>query len=655
MTGSPAALVEESVSSSSRKDPQLSTHSSAQSPHIRHRNNSATSSQMAWDVPPMVASPNDGSSNHWKIRSYQLCTPQRIATVLLLSDVNEDDDDNNNNDNMESLLQVESSDDETLDEDLEMTNRLDEPGHNMPSSYPSTACSSLCPPLLWNSDRMIVVLITGEIRVYRLTITNEETTSSLEATISIPISTLTLPSDATIVTMIPLDTNSIVLLSVEGHVYQIKVDGLELEHSWNTGSCGGTSMTFDKMEGLLLIGYSTGPIECYQWNQERRHVKRKPICIWKGWVEDWYSVQSLEILSCPECIEPSSKGLSEDPTPTSGTKDDDDSLNNRDLVETNVPLLLLVTLQTSIGDDPPVVHALDLRAILSHVASTRSSTRQDASEPLLLASFRLLADPAMDIMEPSITSLPPPHKLPSGLIPSHGTNQILSLSGKCGVALSNGTVAIVSPGWGVRNDTDQLLLSYPSIGMGKILWNQTEYLVCCLRAGTCYLIPTSSQSSEISVMFYPHDIDADTTQVYVQAFTAGSLRQPSNGRVELPVFVYVFPGGVIEVYTCQILSSNEPVPSIQDQIVEELIQKGCLEMIFQVLEQDLGENNALWNNAKQEWQSFGKDKDKPKTFTLNDLMDCPALHRLMLHMASTDMVEVLDVDTTIVLTDRPCP
>lgn len=609
---------------------------------------------MAWDVPPIVASPSGsssssstsgsgsgfgGSSSNWKTRSCKLLTPQRIATVLLLSHGQEEDQPS-------EKVEGDCSDEESQEESLLPTtatattttttttmNRFEESGNFSspdPAHTVASTTTSSCPPLLWNQDRIIVALITGEIRVYSL-MTNSEQIFSSPVTISTPLSTLTLSSDATIVTMLQIDSNSILVLSVEGHVYQIRVDGLELEHSWNTGSCGGTSMAWDT-EGYLVIGYTTGHIECYQFDLSRRQGSRKPTCLWKGWVEEWYSVESLEILRSPSSAEPSASMES-----NQDLKEETQISQSR-----SMDPILIVTLQCPVGEEnePPVFHALDMRAILFHVTRStpsRSSSVQDSSEHLLLSAFRLLPDPAMGILDPSMAKLPPPQKLYPSLIPSLGTNQTISLSGKCGVALSNGTVAILSPGWGIQNDSDQLLLSYPAVGMGTMTWNQTEYLVCCLRAGTSYLIPTSGNSSEIPVVLYPHDTDADTTHVYVQAFTAGLLRQSGTEKGSgLPVLVYMFPGGVIEIYCCHLLSSMAYLPSIEDQVLEEMIQQGCLDLVYQLLGQDLvvvEETNEIWRNAKHEWQQF-TTHDIPKS--LDDLQNVPALRKLLLHLASTN-------------------
>jgi hypothetical protein len=82
----------------------------------------------------------------------------------------------------------------------------------------------------------------------------------------------------------------------------------------------------------------------------------------------------------------------------------------------------------------------------------------------------------------------------------------------CGVTLPDGTVALLSVNgvgtsggkgggidddnrgneyvsWGILKDEHQLLLSYPAIGCGCVYYQDQSHFVCCLRGGTCYVIP----------------------------------------------------------------------------------------------------------------------------------------------------------------------
>jgi hypothetical protein len=149
-------------------------------------------------------------------------------------------------------------------------------------------------------------------------------------------------------------------------------------------------------------------------------------------------------------------------------------------------------------------------------------------------------------------------------IPSHDSDATCPLTESCGVTLSDFTVAIVtaveeedsSLSWGIVQDEHQLLLSYPSIGCGSVEYENQEHFVCCLRGGTTYLIPSGKEElgydSSVTVFFYPHDVDSDSTSRFVQGFTAGNLlvRQGDQTLERMPVLVFCWAGGIIDVYVC---------------------------------------------------------------------------------------------------------
>lgn len=834
---------------------RLSSSSLIRPNHVSHHNFVSQQHSMAWDLAPIVASPDSTATtlvfqNHtanthpgpyWKARSCRQQTPQHISSILLLSSLEtttdrkldtsstiiKEDQPQDNASSSSRIASVQESDcDETMDEESvtvptsggEDTSTMagDASITTAPTSNTSMAAAAAaaanatssvdlssttncsCPPILWNQEYLLVALTNGEIRLYGNLLARPEsslaTTTTLDPsaistaappapapprTIHTPLASLALNSDATLVQLLVLpttdDSTAIFLaLSVEGHVHQFRfwravepaADGgedlgtsyhLELEHSWNTGSCGPTCMVVASLPQLLeatpsqqqkakasskqtseelylWIGYTSSVLECWKLvivpsktkmalttnesslsssssspatapSQLRRRPTRprrsKPDCLWKGYVEEPYSIQSLQIL------------LQQSPVLSGSTltrqQDEADSINQNESVTisssptvsdraaepsgTTLAPIMVVTLQTPIGEDEsPIFQALDLTAIHRQASKTQPrhmrNDDDDDAVTLALGPFRLLPDPAMSLIESSSLSssgrvsstilLPPeastqqpegstpqdaasymqhqvPTKLNSTLIPSRGTNGSIALGfknhSKCGVALSNGTVAILSPGWGVASDADQLLFSYPVIGMGRIVVdhedNKKEYLVCCLRAGTCYLIPiaptTSTESPEIVVdddivcVSYPHDIDADTTNLYVQEFTAGMLQNDNNKNKVLGVLVYVWPGGVVDIYSIELLLHQAvPVapPSQEDQLLQELIQQGCLNMTLKSLDGQYPvefEYRELWDASKKE---LSDEKDVPKS--MEDLKGFPALQALLLKVATVE-------------------
>jgi len=181
-----------------------------------------------------------------------------------------------------------------------------------------------------------------------------------------------------------------------------------------------------------------------------------------------------------------------------------------------------------------------------------------------------------------------------------------------------------------------MLLSYPSIGLGKIEMTQDRnhkastrnenYLVCCLRGATAYLVPLGSSntdphlqlpcSTSLRVIYYPHDIDTVATPVQqVQGFTAGNLvhRHGIAGTAtqqSTPVLVYAWPGGLIDLYSCQLRKK----PACPRSIYSTLIENGSAEMLRSLLfsfptREELRENGPVWQAAFDEVSAHAKSSD----------------------------------------------
>jgi hypothetical protein len=175
-------------------------------------------------------------------------------------------------------------------------------------------------------------------------------------------------------------------------------------------------------------------------------------------------------------------------------------------------------------------------------------------------------------------------------------------SGVC-IALPDGTIAFLSSNptmvdaVGIVEENHQILMSYPTVGCGVVTISDdrtaigvtTSYLACCLRGGTCYLlpiVPSSSSSSSsgtttnsetsivqqetddatnnhpsISTFQFPHDVASDLPYTYVRGFTAGNLQLLRNvdshgSQLLHPVLVFAWPGGVVDVYVCGLLPTT---------------------------------------------------------------------------------------------------
>jgi len=238
-------------------------------------------------------------------------------------------------------------------------------------------------------------------------------------------------------------------------------------------------------------------------------------------------------------------------------------------------------------------------------------------------------------------------------IPSAGTDCILpiissssssSKSVACGLA--DGTVCILSASvsskgemsWGIKNDTDQMLLTYPCIGLGKVSMacpfgskqncDAAEHLVCCLRGATSYLLPLHDTDEReehegARVISYPHDLDTVTYPVQqVQGFTAGNLvhRNVIGEDAHLSstaVMVYAWPGGLIDVHSCRLIQ-KDPCP--RTTILSGLVDNDSVKMLHAFLD-SFGAREEL-NDRGHAWQAAF---DEIKAFTVSRTAKNPAL------------------------------
>jgi len=262
-------------------------------------------------------------------------------------------------------------------------------------------------------------------------------------------------------------------------------------------------------------------------------------------------------------------------------------------------------------------------------------------------------------------------------IPSAGTNHVfqldqnrnrngsgtLDMRASCAVALADGTLGIIHAqtfedgdvSWGIERDEDQLFLSYPCVGMGQIQMREQkdgkdalqDYVVFCLRGATTYLLPLTSVPIEASVgitdaeldpsprpcptrvIFFPNDIDADPSAIHrVQGFTAGNLSWgqglPTEGTTpsfQIPVMVYAWPGGLIDIYSCQ-LQKLTPVPT---SVLKSLVENGSAKILYDILSssvkfpEDLRHRGPQWEAAFQEIQAEEDDDIHlvPETLSLS--------------------------------------
>ena len=363
----------------------------------------------------------------------------------------------------------------------------------------------------------------------------------------------------------------------------------------------------------------------------------------------------------------------------------------------NDDFLLVVTLQPARMSPSnehhgtaSMIEVLDLESIVSKQGAERKGgSSNNGEEALCLYQYSQLPEPGMELID--IDTLPSSDfagKLPKRVrvLPSHGNDISFPLKDDLvGVALSDGTLAFLSSvscrdntgeeskpssavagspsSWGVAKDWYQLLLSYPAIGYGIVNYNGIECWVCCLRGGTCYLVPIPKEgtgaktlhdedSSEIFVFSYPLDIESDTPTSpppYVQGFAAGSLSVASAGGNDdfVPVLVYALAGGVIDIYGCNLIY-HETEGSISEEEEEEeddessslvaikemITDKQCVEMIRTLLTA-MTEDSQHWSQTLDRcYNALMMSVEEPVTIGQVQSNEFEPFKRLLLKLAS---------------------
>ena len=137
--------------------------------------------------------------------------------------------------------------------------------------------STTCHPIILLQKYVLVASSVGKLLLF-----GKFPTAPWKATP--PLVSLLLENDATIVTMtVASNKNTLFVLSVEGHVYEISLHetdteaSLKLDGSWNTGMCGATCLAVASNQ--LMIGYNSGYLE--GWKVRKRNCSELELQ-WRG-------------------------------------------------------------------------------------------------------------------------------------------------------------------------------------------------------------------------------------------------------------------------------------------------------------------------------------------------------------------------------------
>eukprot|EP00536_Pseudo-nitzschia_multiseries_P000447 jgi/Psemu1/321607/estExt_fgenesh1_pg.C_60007 len=469
-----------------------------------------------------------------------------------------------------------------------------------------------------------------------------------------------------------------------------------LIHHWVSESLGATCMATLYCGGgtgtdTICVGYKTGHIEAWNvlhtlsprtkpsghWgaHQRRPTIPKKDFSLqWEGYLHD--SIRTLSFLA--RDTELPKEALPEGSSSTVGYAKAKTSPNKNSKASGTAKehfLIAVVAISTRNAEkrkQPPtssMLKILDLERITNGTRRTTDSSTGDAE--MELQNYALPPSRGAEVMD--ATNLLPPSKdyrLPKRVpvLESHGADAACHLkTGSVGVAFPDGIIALLSGGSsdefgvpGVANCDQQVLLSYPAIGSGQLdakdaNGNSSTYLVACLRGGTCYMIPAAGDNHHsIATIPFPHDMELDFSDVYVQSFTAGNL---VVDRVLLPVLIYAWPGGIVDVYSCGLIAPSKPserqestklendsdtmLMRAEKRTLRDLIDNDSLVLLSKIVDELRADSRHPLLQQK-EWQEFLAEAKRGnalhntiETLSLDTLCSTQyeSLHRVLLSLA----------------------
>lgn len=341
----------------------------------------------------------------------------------------------------------------------------------------------------------------------------------------------------------------------------------------------------------VVVGYATGVIECWSVEDETLQMRAA------------FDVGCRIRSVCS--LQPDKDSVIQEDQPD-GAKD-----ASKDY------LLLTIEPEERVAT-PSLIEMIDLTALLQ-------SWNAETQETVAMEPRCIMPEEGMQIMDAAtleqqyrqqLGTEDPDLPLPNW-IPGPGTGNLLSRGGRMFASLADGMVGMITSRveggrliWGIADDSQQLLLAYPSVGLGRISnVDGSDGMVACLRGGTIYIIPCNSESAQpIKVLAYPHDIDTDSSVQLVQGFTAGNaLYRPSGlglgHEMSVPILVYTWPGGIMEVFAAGLLPKEKPGMRI---ILGQLLENGSVDLLRKILRQEGPEVRTEWQPAAQELEAFAQ-------------------------------------------------
>lgn len=412
----------------------------------------------------------------------------------------------------------------------------------------------------------------------------------------------------------------LVAISVTGCVYIFDLDFSDLNlitlaSSFSTGKLDLRCVSTTR-KGLIVVGYHSGRLEAWKLEarsppkkvapspqeSERKEITYRKKLMWRGWLMNAPEIRSVLQLRYPEAV------------------------------PSDVPdeFLILTIQQEGMISTAAMVKVINI-SLVQKAWQEMLQSDENATE-VGLDDFSLLALPGMEIINP--TTGPSESQ---GTVdfrhrpwaPNSGTDSLVRIERSlpdgsmlaCAVILAEGSVLLITtsvvdgePEWGIRGTCNQLLLSFPAIGVGCSLQTVNEDTVpnigCCLRGGTSYLIPCDSGENtervdSITVITYPHDIDTDNPPHRVDFFSSGCIHYPAEDRkftkTTIPILIYCWPGGIIDVYAGELLQERKVYTHA---ILTELLSNGTVQLfrehLLSLKEETLASHQADWRFARDE-------------------------------------------------------
>ena len=424
--------------------------------------------------------------------------------------------------------------------------------------------------------------------------------------------------------------NSIVAMTCEGELYIIQVDERDLLEPkmvfrFDTGTLNSYCLCIQ--DASIFVSYRRGSLEAWQitvpvvkheskrvpsWDQTTTHL------LWRGSFNR--RILSLSNIDS-SAIYPYLAVCTEQPPPREGL------------------------------GHPTSSSTLDVLDISTMPDCWGKIDKSSAESPALaLQDFLVWPGEGMEMIDSSTDNSLPRRQRGEA---SMGSDRLLSGEGFFAAVLSDGTAAVLrtiasrkdgklSLSWGIRDDIHQCLLQYPAIGMGELCLASGRHIACCLRGGTTYLLPLVSQSdspSDVPVFLFPRkDIEDDDDEplIYLHGFTAGNLKM-TDEDISLPVLVYAGEGGLMEVYSCDLLARDCTLAAQLHLCIEEMQQNGSIELLLDVL-RSIKEGDPLleieeWKRAHSE-TTQASNKGIDANSVVMDTDKFPAIRSLALQLAT---------------------